>query len=66
MLVKNEEASALLRDLPWIAAREALSLVYMLFLDPRRFSAVLPLMRLAPSAVRKRRALRARLRAARS
>jgi GT2 family glycosyltransferase len=66
MLIKNEEASTLLRDLPWIGAREALSLVYILFLDPRRLSALLPLVRLAPSAVRKRRALRARRRAGRT
>jgi hypothetical protein len=66
MVIKNEDATSLLRDLPWIASRETLSLVYMLFLDPRRFSAVMPLLRLAPSAFRKRRVLRARLRAARS
>ena len=65
MVIKNEEATALLRDLPWIATRESLSLLYMLLLDPRRLSALLPLLRLLRVTVRKRRALRARLRAGR-
>jgi GT2 family glycosyltransferase len=58
MLIKNEDRRSLRRDWPWIAMREALSVVYVLFLDPRRLSAVLHLVRLAPLAFRKRRALR--------
>jgi GT2 family glycosyltransferase len=62
MQIKNEDPLGYLRDLPWIWRREALSLVFMLANDPRDLSAVPDLVRLAPSAWRKRRLLRARIR----
>jgi len=65
MQIKNEELEAYRRDLPWIARREVLSWVLILLTDPRRLSALPMLLRSAPSALRKRRVLRARLRALR-
>jgi hypothetical protein len=62
MQIKNEEPRAFLRDLPWIARREALSWILILLTDPRRLSAVPDLFRLAPLALRKRRILRSRIR----
>ena len=62
MQMKNEDAVEYLRDLPWIARREVLSMAFILLVDPRRLIAAFVLLRLAPAALRKRRALRARLR----
>jgi hypothetical protein len=62
MQIKNEGPLDYLRDLPWIWRREALSLLFMLANDPRDLSAVADLVLLAPTAWRKRRLLRARIR----
>jgi GT2 family glycosyltransferase/glycosyltransferase involved in cell wall biosynthesis len=66
MQVKNETPAGYLRDLPWIATREVLSLAFILLLDPRRFAVVPDLLRALPGAARKRRYLQARVRAAAS
>jgi GT2 family glycosyltransferase len=62
MQIKNEDVFSYLRDLPWIARRELLSLAFILVFDPRRLRAIPALLRAAPNAMRKRRYLRARLR----
>ena len=59
MQLKNEEAGSFLRDLPWIARREAMAWAFMIFADPRRMSAVPALLRGLPAARRKRRAITA-------
>jgi GT2 family glycosyltransferase len=61
MQIKNEVLLDYLRDAPWIMRRELLSLAFISLFDPRRLSAVVALLRLAPAAMRKRRYLRARL-----
>ncbi len=61
MQIKNEEPCSYLRDLPWIARRETLSLAFILLFDPLRLRAVVALLREAPTALRKRRALWARV-----
>ena len=66
MQIKNEDVRGYLRDLPWIARRELLSLLFILWNDPRDLAAILDLARLAPAAMRKRRALWARIRRLRS
>jgi GT2 family glycosyltransferase len=66
MQLKNESLSDYLRDLPWIARREVLSLGFILVADPRRLSVVPGLIRLLPSAARKRRYLWRRIRARRA
>lgn len=58
MLLKNDELRSVLHDLPWIARRELAMWVWVLVADQRRLSAVRDLFRLAPRALRKRRALR--------
>jgi GT2 family glycosyltransferase len=60
MQLKNETVGDYLRDLPWIARREVLSLGFMTLVDPRRLVIVAELARLARSAVRKRSATRTR------
>ena len=62
MQIKNEDPLDLLRDLPWIWAREVLSLLFILANDPRDLAAIPDLVRMAPNAWRKRRLLRARIR----
>jgi GT2 family glycosyltransferase len=57
MQVKNEDPRDLVRDLPWIAARELLTLAYLVALDPRALLAIRDLVRALPSAMRKRRFL---------
>ena len=66
MQIKNEDVRGYLRDLPWIVRRELLSLLFILWNDPRDLTAILDLARLAPAAMRKRRALWARIRRLRS
>ncbi len=61
MQIKNEDPIDYLRDLPWIWAREVLSLLFMLANDPRDLAAIPDLVRTAPTAWRKRRLLRARI-----
>ncbi len=58
MMIKNERATDLLRDLPWILTREFASLAYMVMFDRVRLRAVAEAMRLGPAMVAKRRALR--------
>jgi GT2 family glycosyltransferase len=62
MQLKNEDLAGYLRDLPWIWAREVLSLLFILVNDPRDLAAVVSLFRLAPRAWRKRRLIRSRIR----
>jgi hypothetical protein len=57
MQIKNEDLAEYLRDTPWIARREVLSLLFILWNDPRDLRAIVDLARLAPTAMRKRRAL---------
>jgi hypothetical protein len=60
MLVKNEDRANLLRDLPFVAAREALVVVYNAVFAPRiTFAAVRGFVRALPAARRKRRAVKA-------
>jgi GT2 family glycosyltransferase len=60
MLVKNEDGANLLRDLPFVAAREALVLGYNTLLAPRiTFAAVRGFVRALPEARRKRCAVKA-------
>ncbi|CAN5789936.1 hypothetical protein BH23CHL8_BH23CHL8_09810 [soil metagenome] len=61
MQIKNEDLRGYLRDLPWIVVREALTLAFLVAVDPRALAAVVELVRAAPSALRKRRALGARI-----
>lgn len=61
MQLKNEDVVGYLRDLPWIWAREVLSLLFILVNDPRDLAAVASLFRLAPRAWRRRRLIRARI-----
>jgi GT2 family glycosyltransferase len=57
MLVKNEDRANLVRDLPFVAAREALVLAYNAFFAPRiTFAAISGFARALPEARRKRRA----------
>lgn len=65
MQVKNESLGGYLRDLPWIARRELLSLAFIMLFDPRRLSAAVLFFRAAPAALRKRRFLQAHIRRAR-
>jgi GT2 family glycosyltransferase len=62
MQLKNEDRLDYLRDLPWIWAREVLSLLFILANDPRDLAAIPDLVRMAPTAWRKRRLLRTRIR----
>lgn len=55
MMIKNERGADVVRDLPWIAAREAGALAFMAALDPRRLAAVAQAVQLAPEMLRKRR-----------
>jgi GT2 family glycosyltransferase len=60
MLVKNEDRANLLRDLPFVAAREALVVAYNAVFAPRiTFAAVRGFARVLPEARRKRRAVKA-------
>jgi GT2 family glycosyltransferase len=60
--VKNDSLSSFLRDLPWIARREALSMGFIIMADPKRLRAVPGLLTALPAAMRKRRFLQRRLR----
>jgi GT2 family glycosyltransferase len=62
MQIKNERAAEFVRDLPWIACHEALSLSLMLLTDPLRLTAIPALLSKAPAAARKRRYLGQRIR----
>jgi GT2 family glycosyltransferase len=54
MQLKCDTPAALLRDLPWVLRREVLSAAYVAVADPWRLHAVRDLLRLTPSALRKR------------
>jgi len=60
MLVKNEDPSNLVRDLPFICARELAILAYTAAFSPRALIAIPRFARALPSALRKRRAIKAR------
>jgi GT2 family glycosyltransferase len=62
MQVKNELPTMYLRDLPWIARREILSMAFIIVADPKRLAAVPALLRALPGALRKRRILQKRRR----
>lgn len=62
MQLKNDSPGALVRDLPYVAGRELLSLGHMLVSDPRRLVALPQLLVRMPRALRKRRQITARLR----
>lgn len=64
MQLKNETWRGFLRDLPWIARREALSWGLVLLGGPGRLRVVLDLARHVPWAARKRRALQRAVRRA--
>jgi hypothetical protein len=66
MQVKNETWSEVVRDLPWIARREVLSMGLLLAGGPGRLRVVLDLARHLPWAMRKRRALQRAMRRASS
>ncbi len=57
MQVKNDPWHAVLRDLPWIARREALSMGLLVLGGRGRLAAIADLVRHLPWAIRKRRAL---------
>ena len=54
MQFKNESPADLVRDLPYVVSREIASLLLMAVTDPPRLSGIVDLIRLAPSAARKR------------
>lgn len=64
MQVKNDPWSAVVRDLPWIARREVLSIGLLLLGGRGRLAAVADLARHLPWAIRKRRALQRAVRRA--
>jgi GT2 family glycosyltransferase len=66
MQVKNDRVADVLRDLPWLARRELLSLAFMVLVDPPRLRGIPMLLRALPSAMRKRRYLLRRLAARRA
>lgn len=61
-LLKNERGGELLRNLPWLAAWEVLRLGFAVLRDPAILPGYAAAWRAAPAALRKRRALHARLR----
>jgi GT2 family glycosyltransferase len=64
MQVKNDPLGPFLRDLPWIAFRDLIELGFIAAVDPGRLRAMPSLLRVLPSAMRKRMALERRLRGA--
>jgi GT2 family glycosyltransferase len=58
MLVKNEDSSNFVRDLPFIFSREVLVLGYNLVFSPRTLLAAADFVKLLPSAVAKRRRIK--------
>jgi GT2 family glycosyltransferase len=65
MQVKNERFGRYLLDLPWIMAREMLSLGFIVLTDPLRLIAIAQLVRMLPRALRKRRYISSLIRAGR-
>ena len=63
MQIKNEDLGSYLRDLPWIARREVMSLLFILWNDPGDLAAVIDLANSAPRSMRKRRVLWSRIQA---
>lgn len=62
MQVKNDPLRDVLRDLPWIVAREVAELAYIVLRDPGRLRVAPSLLRSLPWAMRKRIALDGRVR----
>ena len=62
MMIKNDTAGALLRDLPRIAAYEAAALGFALLREPSLLGGYRDALRLLPGARRRRRAIQARRR----
>ena len=62
MLVKNEDASNVARDFPFIFAREAMVLVHNLVFAPTSLVAVPMTLKVLPDALRKRRTMKAKQR----
>jgi len=60
VLLKNERIADFARDLPWIAAFEAVFLLNLAVRDPRALLGLVDACRLAPRALRRRRAFFAR------
>jgi GT2 family glycosyltransferase len=60
MLVKNEDRRELVRDLPFIIARESLVLGYNLVFAPKTLRAVAEFAKLLPATLAKRRFIKAR------
>jgi GT2 family glycosyltransferase len=58
MLLKNEDRSNFIRDLPFILAREGLVLAYNLSFSPRTLIAIPRFLRLTPATLEKRRAIK--------
>jgi hypothetical protein len=56
MLLKNEDVSNLVRDFPFILAREAMIATHHLFFAPRALIAIPMTLKLIPETLRKRRA----------
>ncbi len=56
MLLKNEDGSNLVRDFPFIFAREAMVVTHRLFFAPKSLVAIPTTIRLLPATLRKRRA----------
>jgi GT2 family glycosyltransferase len=61
--LKNDRTRDVLRDLPFIAARELMVLAYTLLVEPRVLAGVPRLVRLAPAMLRQRRIVQARAQA---
>lgn len=61
--IKNDRTADVLRDLPFILARELTVLVYMLIVEPRALVGIRRLARLVPRMVRQRRVVQRRARA---
>ena len=61
--LKNDRTRDALRDLPFIAARELMVLVYTLLVEPRVLAGLPRLARLTPAMLRQRRIVQARARA---
>jgi GT2 family glycosyltransferase len=60
MLLKNEDAYNFVRDAPYIISRELMVLGYNLIFAPRTLASIPTFLRLAPSALRKRRLIQGR------
>jgi hypothetical protein len=60
---RSSDLGSYLRDLPWIAQREVMSLLFILWNDPGDLAAVIDLANYEPRSMRKRRVLWSRIQA---